>query len=173
MHVLEGTATVEDIDDFVSRIGAVGGEHDCVVQAFDARYVVDRAHLEAAVRQAARAWLRDEAVARDPAVEILLYAAGRRQISEALTMGVGEGETPVVAVVVSQFPDAPFETDDAEMAAAEALGELLEPAETLGDAADEDRICEFFEVGGVERAATDATLSELVQERTVLLTVNR
>ncbi|WP_267641303.1 KEOPS complex subunit Cgi121 [Haloarchaeobius amylolyticus] len=173
MRVVEGLATVVDVDDFVARIGDVGDEHDCVVQAFDARYVVDRAHLETAVRQAARAWERDEAVARDPAVEVLLYAAGRRQISEALTMGVGEGETPVVAVVVSGFPDDPLATDEPEAAAAEDLAAMLDSAETLGEAADEDRIYEFFEVGEAERAATDATLSDLVRERAVLLTVNK
>jgi len=94
MEVVEGVATVDDIDAFVERLGAVGEDHGVAVQAFDARYVVDREHLERAVELADRAFARGDAIARDRSVEILLYAAGRRQINRALEMGVGEGESP-------------------------------------------------------------------------------
>ncbi|WP_435334372.1 KEOPS complex subunit Cgi121 [Haloarchaeobius sp. TZWWS8] len=173
MRVVEGTATVADVDEFVATLGELADEHGCAVQVFDARYVVDRAHLDAAVRQAARAWERDDAVARDPAVEILLYAAGRRQISEALAMGVDEGETPVVAVVVSDFPAHPFETDDAEAAAAADLAAIFEKSETLARETDDATVREFFDIGDAELAATDATLADLVCERVALLSINK
>src|SRR6056297_4148005 len=99
MEVAEGIATVEAVDAFVSELGAIGDEYGCAVQAFDARYVVDRAHLERAVELADRARDHGEAIANDHAVEILLYAAGRRQINRALEMGVATGESPVVVVV--------------------------------------------------------------------------
>ena len=95
MRVIEGRATVDDVDDFVERLGEIGDAHGVVVQTFDARYVVDREHLERAVSLADRAFDRGEAIARDRAVEILLYAAGRRQINCALAMGVGEGDRPL------------------------------------------------------------------------------
>ena len=166
MEVVEGRAVVEDVDAFVERLGAVGDEHGVVVQAFDARYVVDRAHLERAVELADRAFERDDAVARDRSVEVLLYAAGRRQINRALEMGVGEGETPVVAVVHS--PDGTGDED----AGANAVRELLVPAETLG-AYDEALVTEFFDVSERERAATGATLADLIRERVALLTVEK
>ena len=72
MQVVEGTATVADVDEFVERLGAIGDEYGVAVQAFDARYVVDRAHLERAVELADRAFERGEGIARDRAVEILL-----------------------------------------------------------------------------------------------------
>ncbi|WP_435360018.1 KEOPS complex subunit Cgi121 [Haloarchaeobius sp. DFWS5] len=173
MRVVEGTATVDDLDAFVATLGDIGDEHDCVVQAFDARAVVDRAHLDAAVEQAARAWKRGDKIARDPAVEVLLYAAGRRQISEALAMGVDVGESPVVAAVVSEFPENPFETDESEDAAVAAVADLFEPTETLSVSADEARIRSFFDVGDAELAATEATLSDLVRERVALLTIDK
>ncbi len=163
MKVVEGKATVEDVDAFVAELGAIGDEHDAAVQAFDARLVADRAHLAAAVSRADRAFERGENVARDRAVEILLYAAGRRQINRALAMGVETGETPVAVVVHGGD----------ETGAAEAVEDLLDPEPTLGEARDEDAIHEFFEIGEAERGATDACLSMLVRERVALLDVEK
>ena len=166
MEVVEGTATVADVDEFVERLGAIGDEYGVAVQAFDARYVVDRAHLERAVELADRAFERGEGIARDRAVEILLYAAGRRQINRALAMGVGEGESAVVAVVHD-----PTGNGD-EGAPATAVAELLEPGETLGQY-DEALVREFFEIGDAELDATSGALADLVRERVALLTVER
>ncbi|WP_159902674.1 KEOPS complex subunit Cgi121 [Salinirussus salinus] len=162
MEVVEGEATVADVDAFVEELAAVGEEHGSTVQAFDARYVVGREHIERAVALAGRARDRGEAVADDPAVEILLYAAGRRQITDALEMGVSEGECPVVAVAVG---------GDEESAAA-ALREWLAPAETLGTY-DPGRVRDFFGVSEDELAATEGDLADVVLERVALLVVNR
>lgn len=162
MEVVEGEATVADVDAFVEELAAIAEEHGSTVQAFDARYVVGREHLERAVALADRARERGEAIADDPAVEILLYAAGRRQITDALEMGVSEGECRVVAVAVS---------GDEEGAAA-ALRDLLEPADTLG-AYDPDRVRAFFEITDEELAATEGDLADVVLERVALLTVER
>ncbi|NLV09019.1 KEOPS complex component [Halomicrobium mukohataei] len=166
MQVIEGTATVDDVDQFVERLGSLGDDHGVVVQAFDARYVVDRRHLKRAVELADRAFDRGESIARDRAVEILLYAAGRRQINRALAMGVGEGSQP--AVVVVHDPTG----GGSEAAAADAVSALLEPGETLGRY-DEGLVREFFDVNETELAATSGTLSDLVAERVALLTVER
>ncbi|MFB6143350.1 MAG: KEOPS complex subunit Cgi121 [Halorientalis sp.] len=164
MRVVEGVASIGDVDAFVERLAAVGDDHDCVVQAFDARAVVDRAHLERAVELAERERGRGEAIADDPAVEILLYAAGRRQIRRAMELGVSAGECPVAVVV--HGPDGD------EDAAATAVHELLTPAETLGEY-DAERVRAFFDVTERELAATDAGLSALVRERVALLVVER
>ncbi|WP_440988310.1 KEOPS complex subunit Cgi121 [Haloarchaeobius baliensis] len=174
MRVVQGRTTVDDVDAFLASLDSVAAEYDCVIQAFDSRYVVDEAHLEAAVDRAARAWRRDDAIARDPGVEVLLYAAGRRQISRALELGVGGGEAvPVVAVVVGEFPDDPFATDDREATAADALAAEWTDDEVLESATDEALVCEFFDISAAERAATDASLSELVRERVSLLVVEK
>jgi KEOPS complex subunit Cgi121 len=163
MRVVEGEATVDDVDAFVERLGDIGDEYGVAVQALDARYVVDREHVERAVALANRATERGEAIARDRAVEILLYAAGRRQINRALTMGVDAGTTPAV-VVVDGAGD--------EGGAAAAVADLLDPADTLGEY-DPERVRDFFEVTDTELAATDGTLADLVRERVALLPVER
>jgi KEOPS complex subunit Cgi121 len=173
MRLVDGTVTVgggrfPDTDAFVTRLGEIGDDHGVTVQAFDGRYVVSARHLGRALELADRERARGEAIARDRAVEVLLYAAGRRQIRRALEMGVGEGETPAV-VLVAADPDA----DDAdEAAAADAVSALLGPGNPLGDY-DAERVREFFDVRDVELTATDATLEDLVLERVALLVVER
>jgi KEOPS complex subunit Cgi121 len=151
---------------FVEALGAVGDEYGVTAQAFDARYVVSGRHLERALELADRERARGEGIARDRGVELLLYAAGRRQIDRALELGVGEGATPAVVLVAADASEGD------EASAAAAARELLEPAETLG-AYDEGRVREFYDVGERELAATDAGLEALVLERVALLVVDR
>lgn len=169
MQFVEGVVEIgdesgfRDVESFVSALETVSEKHDVTVQAFDARYVVSRRHLERAAEVADRERERGDGIVRERAVEILLYAAGRRQITEALEMGVGEGTTPVVVLV---------DGAGGERAAAAAVEELVTPAETLGEY-DESLVCAFFEIGRREREATDAGLEALVLERVALLVVER
>lgn len=172
MQVVEGIVEIgaerfPDVDSFIDELDDVSEDNGVTVQAIDARYVVSRRHLERAVELADRERGRGEAIARDRGVEILLYAAGRRQINRALELGVGEGETPVVVLVDSETGD-----DDAEAQAAEAVTDLVAPETTLGQY-EERRVREFYDIGSAELAATDAGLEALVLERVALLVVER
>ncbi|SFG99153.1 KEOPS complex subunit Cgi121 [Halopelagius inordinatus] len=164
MRLLEGVASVADVGEFVATVSDVAEETETTVQAFDARYVVSELHLRRAVELADRAFERGENVARDRAVEILLYAAGRRQIDDALAMGVSPGETPVVVLADGESEDA----------AVERLRERLdfEPEETLGDY-DESLVREFFDVSDAELATVDGDAESLVCERVALLNVEK
>jgi KEOPS complex subunit Cgi121 len=167
VRLVEGVVDVDDVGEFVARIGDIADETGTTIQVFDARYVVSRRHLERAVELADRAIARGENVARDRAVEILCYAAGRRQIDQALTLGVDEGRTPVVALVDVGENDA-----EAESAAEAALGDLLDPGETLGDY-DDRLVREYYDVDDAELGATAGSLEDLVVERVALLDVEK
>ncbi|ELY64318.1 KEOPS complex subunit Cgi121 [Natronococcus jeotgali] len=165
MELLECTLAIDDLDAFVADIGAIGETHGTTLQAFDARYVAGPRHLERALELADRSIARGENVARDRAVEILLYAAGRRQIDRALEMGVGESRNR--AVVLADGGD--------ETAALEDIRELeafVDWEPTL-EAPDEETLQTFFEIPDRERAATDASLGALVRERVALLEVEK
>ncbi|WP_181687047.1 KEOPS complex subunit Cgi121 [Halorhabdus salina] len=176
MEVVGGHLEIDDLDAVLERFEAIGAEHDVAVQAVDARYVAGLKHLQRACELADRAHAREELIARDPAVEILLYAAGRRQIQDALTMGVSRGQQP--AVVVCHAVGAREEGDDTaadrERAACEVVETMacFEPAETLG-IANPALIADFFDISDAERAATDATLADLVLERVAMLVVEK
>ena len=184
MELFECTLAIDDLDTFVADLGVIGDRHGVTIQAFDARYVADRAHLERAVELADRAIDRGENVARDRAVEILLYAAGRRQIDRALEMGVDEGETRAVVLLDSDTDSTGNEGDRdgdrgdsnrSERAALEAVTDLnaVVAREPTLDEDDEETLTAFFEITDAERAATDATLGELVRERVALLEVEK
>lgn len=189
MRVVEGTATVEDLDAFLGDLDEVAADTGCTVQAFDARYVLGREHLERALTLADRARERGENVARERGMEVLLYAAGRRQIDRALELGVDEGETPVAVLVAAEPAGDPERQADGrygrgedegadgeqrEAAAADRVRSLLEPSETLGVGdADPERVRAFFEVGEAERRATAGRLQDIVLERVALLDVEK
>ncbi|WP_323191332.1 KEOPS complex subunit Cgi121 [Halostella sp. PRR32] len=165
MELVEGRLTVDDTDALVERLGEIGDEHGCAVQAFDARYVAGRDHLKRAVELADRAIERGENVARNRGVEILLYAAGRRQINQAFEMGVSEGEQAVVVLI----------DGDDEAGATEAATEQLDITEPTAavEHADEELLRDFFDVTDAERDATDADIGALVCERVALLEVEK
>lgn len=172
-RLVRGTVAIDDLDAFLARLDEIADETGAVVQAFDADLVVSDAHLRAATRLAARAIARGEAVARDPGVEIMLYAAGRRQIDRALTLGVSEGEQRAV-VLVADFggvdgADRPAaDLDAAERAVEELTTRTDAPAEF-----DRDRVAEFYGVSDRELAATAGDLADVVRERVALLDVEK
>ena len=179
---LTGTERIDDLDDTLAAVDRVADATDCTVQGFDARYVAGETHLRRALTLADRAFDREENVARDRGVELLLYAAGRRQIDRALEMGLSEGETPVVYLVADgdgngdDGSDDPSGRDggtaDREREAVRRLRERpsFEPGEVTADG---DRLRSFFDISDRELAATDGSLADLVHERVALLDVEK
>jgi len=161
---VEGTVEVSDVDTFVAGIDELSVQTGATIQAFDARYVVSERHLDRAVELADRAIERGENIARDRAVEILLYAAGRRQITDALELGVSPGENRVVILVDGGDPTA----------AAEAVrSQILDAVEpTLGDY-DVERVKAYYDITDAELGVVDGDLEALVCERVALLVVEK
>ncbi|SEH37118.1 KEOPS complex subunit Cgi121 [Halopenitus malekzadehii] len=202
-HLLAGDLAIDDLDAFLGTVRTIREETNAVIQVVDARYVVSRTHLDRAVARAERAIDRDAAVASDPAVEVLLYAAGRRQIDEALGMGVEEGSMPAIAIVYPSSPTRGDEDDrqnetarrgttpprettpEAVSAALERLEERFDDATRhspgertaveswLEDVTDPGRIRSFHDVTETELAATSGTLRDLIEERVALLDVEK
>ena len=172
-RLVGGRVSIEDLDAFLAELEAIAAETGTVVQAVDADRIVDGDHLRLATRLAARAVARGEAVARDPAVEVLLYAAGRRQIDQALTLGVETGEQRV-GFVVADFGDVPgaARSEASLEAAVRAVERLCEPAPVLGSF-DEAAVRSYYEVTDRELEAVAGDLSSLVHERVALLDVEK
>jgi KEOPS complex subunit Cgi121 len=182
VRLVAGVARVDDVDAFLAALDRVAEAHGATVQAFDARYVVSRAHLRRAVELADRARERGEAVARERSVEILLYAAGRRQIDRALEMGVSEGETPVVVLVdggdEAAAAAAVAALDAVESAGADESAEAVARADPDGArdgvaSDDAERVRRFFDVGEAELGVVAGDLADVVLERVALLDVEK
>ena len=162
--VVTGTPTA-DADGFLDALAAVRDDAGlAVVQAFDARHVAGREHLRLAFDLAERERQRGEAIARDREIDVLLYAAGRRQIDDALAMGAQEGEPAAVLVAGREA------AVEAGVSAVRALDAFDAHEADLGDPA---TLRAFFEVGDAELAAADGDLAGVVRERVALLVVER
>lgn len=104
-------------------------ERGALIQVADARAVCGADHLRGAARRAVAARQAGGGIADDPALDVLLYAAGVRQIQEALAvLGLPGGAEAVAVVAVHPDPGAVVE------AVADALdGErddaVLDPSE--------------------------------------------
>lgn len=144
----------------VARATALDGGLE--VQLMRAEMVFGRDHLVSAIEHARRAFKVGTNMADSLAVEVLLYASGRRQIAEALRlMGLRPGTTTVAVVVLGRSD----------------LGEVVED---LGmerdDGVLEGRIdaLEEFGIGSVERETVPADgLFDLVLERVALVELFR
>ncbi|MBS1263359.1 MAG: hypothetical protein MAG715_00535 [Methanonatronarchaeales archaeon] len=140
------------------------GELDGVAQAVDARFVAGREHLEVAAGLAFTAEERGRRVANDPAMEVLLYAAGTRQIDRAIERLGLRRSTRSAGVVLRDVP-----AQDIADSCCKINGEVLELSEdNLGFVVDAFEIGELeLETVGLDR------LPLLVRERVVLSDLER
>lgn len=163
MQMRCGWLEMDEAVDALPVVEQIADATGATIQAFDARYVIGPAHLERAVELADRAIERDASIADDRAVEILLYAAGRRQINRAMQMGLKEEDHPVAVVI---------DGGDTEHAVDEIEGLFRSLIDCDGSLADEALVRDFFDIGEAE-LSTGAGLYDLVLERVALLSIDR
>ncbi len=169
MRTVDGYAKRRDRDAFLERLTEIAERTGAIVQAFDPALVVSSNHLRTAANRAARAFDRGENVARDRGVEMLLYAAGRRQIDHALEMGITREPSAVVVAIDGRRADDP---DEAERRAAQTVTEVVD-TEQVPEQCDIDRVREYFDITDTELQATAGGVSDMVLERVALLDVNK
>jgi len=170
MKTVRASIAIEDLDAFLDEIRAVSDETGATIQCFDARYVAGERHLRRAVSLAERAIERGTTIASDPAVEVLLYAAGRRQINQALEMGVSTGVTDTICVV----------TGGNEAMAKNRLstyfdGRAIDAKNGFEgvELGERDTLCAFFEIRETELGVVDVDLEAIILERVALLAVEK
>ncbi|XGI83467.1 KEOPS complex subunit Cgi121 [Halorutilales archaeon Cl-col2-1] len=177
IRILEAETETDDIDGFIEEMDRISERHSVVVQGFDVEYVVSRRHVEEAVRKTQRAFERGENVARKRSMEVLLYAAGTRQIDVATEMGVKEGESTSVFVVYSESDDC-RDPDEVDEAVEELRNSDCVNSDSVerwdGKGSDLQVLRSFFGIGDDEvDAVGESKLEVLVLERVALLDVNK
>jgi KEOPS complex subunit Cgi121 len=179
--IIVGQVGISNVDDFLSSLKNIAHEYDVTIQAMDAELIAGGEHIISAVKKAIRATERKRSIASDLGLEILLYAAGRRQIERALAIGVSvsEGEKRVAIVIVDASARAQREKD-LEMVAGEVkrkiglqeepISELELELEYKGDK--KEGIKKFFDITEDElKAVGESKLKQLVLERVAMLDV--
>ncbi|MEE9592425.1 MAG: KEOPS complex subunit Cgi121, partial [Thermoplasmata archaeon] len=82
--VVGARGSVGPVQAFIERLHVAAVESGLEAQAFDSDLVFGEEHLLVAWDHAERAFARGSNVASDRMVEVLLFAAGERQIAKAL-----------------------------------------------------------------------------------------
>ena len=172
--IIAGVVYIADVGKFLSLVSTIARNHGVTIQAMNAELIAGEAHITSAVKKALRAVERKRNITSDLGLEILLYAAGRRQIERALAMGVSEGEQKIAVVIV----DADAGEKDLE-AIAEAVKrdagireEQMSALELEYNATKSASITKFFDITDAElRAVGEKKLKLLVLERVAMLDV--
>ena len=177
--LIAGKVRVSNVNDFLAALKTVARKYDVTIQAMNAELIAGEEHIKSAVKKALRAVGRNRNITNDLSLEILLYAAGRRQIERALAMGVSESEDEKrVAIVIVDASARAQREKDLEMVAEEVkrkIGIQEEPISELeleykGDK--KEGIKKFFDITEAElKAVGESKLKKLVLERVAMLDV--
>ncbi len=108
IRILEGTIFIEDTEIFLRKLKEAVNGKELILQAFDADKLAGKEHLMFAIEKATDTFKKGTNIANDLEKEIMLYAAGTRQINRALRMGVHKGMNNIVLVAIGEDTDLPI-----------------------------------------------------------------
>jgi KEOPS complex subunit Cgi121 len=96
--------TIKNIDSLVQHLLLLSKKENLVIQVFDASVIYGKNHLISATIHAQRAFEQGRNSTKSLALEILLYAAGERQIQKAIKkIGVKKGKQQIVFLLTSDM----------------------------------------------------------------------
>lgn len=105
IRILEGEIFIEDIEMFLRKIKEKRKSKDTVILALDADKLAGEKHLKFAIEKAMNSFKTGRNIAKDPGKEIMLYAAGTRQINRAMKIGVHNGKNNIALVGIGNDID--------------------------------------------------------------------
>jgi len=173
--IIAGKASISNIDAFLSLLSGIALKYDVTIQAMNAELIAGEEHIKSAVRKALRAADRGRNITNDLSLEILLYAAGKRQIDRALAMGVSEGGNKVALVIVDAAGETDLEVVAEEVKRKTGIEEV--PIQELELELDynktkKEKLKKFFNITEAElKAVGEKKLKMLVLERVAMLDV--
>jgi KEOPS complex subunit Cgi121 len=109
IHILEGKVSIDNVEDFLHKLKKISFEKNLIIQALDADKIAGEEHIRFAVEKAINSFRTGTAIANDLSKEILLYAAGTRQINRAVKLGIHKGENNIVLVAVGEAEISGFD----------------------------------------------------------------
>lgn len=159
IQILEGRIFIEKPDDFLQKLKNISKEKNLTLQALDADKIAGEEHIMFAVEKALNSFKTGTNIANDLAKEIMLYAAGTRQIKRAVKLGIHKGENNIVLVAVGDAHLSGFDE--------------IRPEPVLGySASKKEALMKAFSITDMElEAVGEEKMPELVLERVALVDV--
>ncbi len=157
IQIIEGTIVIDDTENFLQRLKEIGKEKNTVIQVLDADKLAGEEHIRFAVEKAINSFEKGRNVSKDLAKEIMLYAAGTRQINRAMRLGVHNGKNNIALVVIGN-----------EL----AFNEITPKHVVQYHNSKNDALMDIFNITKEElEAAGEEKIPELVLERVALVDV--
>ena len=102
IKIIGATGNIIDIDSFLKKINNFAQQKNVIIQVLNAEKIYDEIHIISAVQHAKRAIERKTNSTNSLEMEILLYAAGERQLKIAIPkMGVQKGDSKIAFVLIN------------------------------------------------------------------------
>lgn len=154
-----------DAKALLKKVAQVSRDLGIELQLVDASKVYGKEHLEVAAERAIRAFEEGRAYGKTLSVEVILYASGKRQISEAIRfMGICDGARELGAVAISG-PDGKIPEDIDKRLGLDRDDDVLEGSDDVLDA---------FGIGPEARKGVPKERwGDLVLERVALLDLEK
>ena len=160
IQILEGTVFIENKEVFLKKIKEISTGKNLTIQAFDADKLAGKEHLIFAIEKALDSFNKGTNIANDLAKEIMLYAAGTRQINRAVKIGVHDGLNNIAIVAVGDMTDL------------SAFGEITPGNVLQYSGSKNSALMDIFNITEEEIEAAGADkIPELVLERVALVDV--
>lgn len=159
IQILEGSVLIDNLDEFLHKLKKIGDERNLSIQALDADKCAGEGHIRFAVEKAKSSFNSGTNIAKDLAKEIMLYAAGTRQIKRAVKLGIHRGRNNIVLVAVGETELPEFK-------------EIIPENVLAYNKSKKDAIMETFGITAEEvEAVGEEKIPELVLERVALVDV--
>jgi KEOPS complex subunit Cgi121 len=160
------TAIVQDVPAVLSKLRTIAGQTRSRIVCFDAEKLAGRKHAQAALYHAQRSCSSGCAISNSFEMEALLYAAGTRQCSVAVSFGLHVGKNNLF---VCCYP--------APQGVWDRLAGILQFCNDPGDIITSEKavnLANLFGISPEELAVTGKDrIKDLVLERVALLNVSK
>ncbi|MCL7416170.1 MAG: KEOPS complex subunit Cgi121 [ANME-2 cluster archaeon] len=168
IQIISGTININNLPGFLKQLADIGEQHHITVQAVNADLLTGSRHLMFAVEKAIRSFGSGKNIANNLGMEIMLYAAGSRQIERALELGVRLGDNRIALVLAGDNG-----TDEVAVYVSGLL-DTVDPTVMEYSDAKKKEILEFFSITSDELDAVDEEhIPELVLERVALVDISK
>ena len=159
IYILEGKVSIDNVEEFLQKLKKISMEKNLTLQALDADKIAGEEHIRFAVEKAINSFNIGTNIANDLSKEIMLYAAGTRQINKAVKLGIHKGENNIVIVAVGEAQLSGFD----EIRYADVLAY---------NASKREQLMKIFGITNEElEAVGEEKIPELVLERVALVEV--
>lgn len=104
--IIGARGEISDVDEFLNKVKNFSEENKVIIQVFDADLIYGKKHIISALEHAKRAMKQGRNTTNSIEKEILLYAAGERQLKLAIQkIGIKKGKKDIAIIFANKNRD--------------------------------------------------------------------